>query len=442
MSTLAERLRDLADDHAPHDLSADDLWGRGRRRQRRRTVGAVALTVLLVAGVVGAGSQLLPSSQREVGPSRGEVTLPLPDRIQAPSGWTSGTDDGPVGPLVAVLGAERQQLWGSGTTGLAGLSATGAYRFLDLPGYPDTTSAVALSADGRRLAYGYDGPVSGEPGGTGDEALAGIAVYDTVTGAVRRHDVRAPHGITVDDLAWVGDDTLLANYGLFDGPAVVDDDDSSTSSGTLAPTLVWDLGLSGEPSSVASGETVGLTEATPAGDRLVEVTGRRVHLVDDSGQVTPGPRLPVAAEESRVVVSPDGARIAWIEDLQPNVSDGRPRSVLVADLADPAGTLQRLDHVDNQVLGWRDDDHVLTAGSDGRWSSVGLDGSVTEVARTPVEQDGPGVVLADDALRGPVLDAPDPEWILDPRLPLAGVLLALLAGLALAVGRWRRARLR
>jgi hypothetical protein len=128
----------------------------------------------------------------------------LPDRVYTPGPWVPGTGGaGPVGPLVAVVGGQRKSWWGW-EQGLAGVSVrTGEYRFLDLPGYSPSVegnAAPALSADGRWLAYWIGGQ-----GRFRRVVATGVAVYDTITGAVATHDLPSPQGATARGAAWAGD---------------------------------------------------------------------------------------------------------------------------------------------------------------------------------------------------------------------------------------------
>lgn len=150
MTTLHDRLADLAAD-APAGQAEPDLWDRGRRlvRRRRDTQVIAGATAALVAAL---GIGWWQQSPGPVAPASAEAELRLPDRFYEPGGWLPGTgDSGPIGPLAAVLGAERSS-WTGGDYGVVGISgATGDYRFLDLPDdavTDSTTPDVALSPDG------------------------------------------------------------------------------------------------------------------------------------------------------------------------------------------------------------------------------------------------------------------------------------------------------
>ena len=208
--TLTRRLHDLADEGSPDAgtgfggvprADGGDLWARGRRRQRRQRLAAGALSLLLVLGLGSLTTAVVTSAREGVAPAEAGAVLGLPDRLYTPSVWLDDTGGrGPLGPLVAVLGAERRSLGAGASPGIVGVSATGEYAFLDLP---DRTTndelgvPPALSADGRFVAY----PSSDPGGGPGSDWVTGVSVYDSVSGDVERRDLRGDLGRTTDGLA-------------------------------------------------------------------------------------------------------------------------------------------------------------------------------------------------------------------------------------------------
>ena len=153
MDTLHDRLSALAD-HAPRGgAPAAELWTRGTRAHRRR-VAAFAAAVLVV-GVVGTGigvrivdrgahrSAPAPAGPVHVGlPIRYPVVERLPDLGVAPGPLTAVWVDGAAGRAPEVVGLVA----GTGAFGTLGI---------DVSFNPDDASdvAVALSPDGRRIAY-------------------------------------------------------------------------------------------------------------------------------------------------------------------------------------------------------------------------------------------------------------------------------------------------
>src|SRR4051812_8665492 len=108
MTTLHDRLADLADD-APPGGPAPDLWERGRRYHRQRRVGTLAIAgAACVALVAIAGLSWQQSGGLPEPAAPPSVERALPDRLWTPSPWLPGTDEaGPLGPLAAVVGADR-----------------------------------------------------------------------------------------------------------------------------------------------------------------------------------------------------------------------------------------------------------------------------------------------------------------------------------------------
>ncbi|WP_182526471.1 hypothetical protein [Nocardioides dongkuii] len=443
MSTLHDRLAELADDASPAPGEARDpgnLWDRGRRYGRRRRGAAAALVVaVLLVLAAGAGSwwQVRPAG---IDPAGGPASLRLPERLYTPSGWTPGTDGtGPVGPLVAVVGAERSGWTGSGF-GLAGVTGSGEYAFLDLPGWRDDVSldgeTVALSPDGRRLAYWY-----AEPGEDEDvDVASGVAVYDTVTGKTVRHDVEAPLGVTPQSLGWSGETLWVPVWEHENAP------DLGSSVSRFHHVLRWDVG-SGEAVEDGPRALLSLDGATTWGDRLVVQRGRTVRSVTADGEVTSLARLVGRTDGGAVAVSPGGTRLATLGDADPRgESSVRPQQVVVAPVPARSGADVRPAPVGSEpvdaIVGWRDDEHVVTL----RYASTGAvyetvdvrTGEHRELVRLPAENVSPGTLVAAEALRAPLVDAPSPPERLDPRLVAAGgVGLALLVGVV-ALRLWRR----
>ncbi len=309
MTTIHDRLDDLAED-APRDLPATDLWARGRRRRRRQRVASGVLAVLLVLAV-GSLSTLAIGTARTPGPGRrrtdGRCPGPAPT-ARRPRARTPGTDDtGPIGPLSAVVGAERRtSFWGGTTIDLAGVSR-GGYSFLDLPGRARDVplqDPVALSADGRYLAYLLAGaPPAGGDGAVGDRVV-GVAVYDTVSGEVLQHRVDSEMGLDVSGLDWAGS-TLLVQFGVYTEIT------PSTSTSVGGRLLRWDLDTRQVTERATTEDAI--FDASAVGERSIMVSGRQVSFVDATGAVSDGPRLDVRPEGG-VVASPDGSLLAALRD--------------------------------------------------------------------------------------------------------------------------------
>ena len=148
MTTLEDRLADLADD-APAGEATPGLWERGLSLHRRRRRGTIAIAAAAVVALSVLGVASWRMADADPAPAEPGSDLRLPDRFFTPSKWLPGTDDeGPIGPLVAVAATERA----GAAYGMAAVSTTGEYRFLDLPSRAvDNTGGsaeVSLSADG------------------------------------------------------------------------------------------------------------------------------------------------------------------------------------------------------------------------------------------------------------------------------------------------------
>jgi hypothetical protein len=211
---LPERLRELADD-APATLPATGLWQSGRRRHRRRVVVGVALVGAVVSLAAGLGYGDWRSRQPEpVSPPVGSSgSMAVPDRLFNPSPWLPTTRA--PGRLVAVMSATRDHFpFGSDRNALAGVVAgSQTYRFLDLPGQAPENTDVALSPDGRSLAY-WVTQAEGEPVG----AVVGVAVLDLTTGTVERHLVPTRHGLAPMSLSWPDSRTVAMVSDHFTSP--------------------------------------------------------------------------------------------------------------------------------------------------------------------------------------------------------------------------------
>lgn len=426
MTTLHDRLDDLASDApAPSAAYAGELWVRGRRRRRRQRAASAIVTaaaVAVVAGVVGTGSwwQSAPEPQ----PWATGEELRLPDDFFTPSPWLPSTSDqGEIGPLVAVLAGERGALLSGDRPALVGVAAaTGEYRLLDLPYEPALWTSTALSPDGRHLAYWFlrEDTVQAEEGmGT----AAGWAVYDTVTGTVHVEEPDAPYGIGPDALVW-SDGLLWVGHTRWDSP--------EQSSGTVQPVRVW-AAESGETTSLS--RDLDLQGATADGSDLVVAGAGQIVTLGLAGDR----RSPVdRALTGPVVRGPDGRYAGLLDEDGGNVCCQADYPVVVVEdgTARPVPGGARA----SEVLAWRDESHVavlqaVPGGDTPRYVAIDVHTGEREVLGTFEEYVGwfwP--VVARDAWAAPVYDAREPDWPAGPWPWVRGGLLVLLgAGLL-----WRR----
>jgi hypothetical protein len=423
MTTLEDRLAALADD-APQAEVSPGLWERGLRlhRRRRRGTVAVAAAALVALSALGVASWRL--ADVDPAPAAPGDGLPLPDEFFNPSEFLPGTaDDGPIGPLVGIVGAERA---GSEFPGLAGVSTTGEYRFLDLPSYAiDATYGFpvsALSADGRRVAYWY-----------GDDAsVDGVAVYDTTSGHVDRLPIESDYGLAIEALLWSGDQLW------FD---VWRNDDATGNSSTGVGSRVWDLGTG---DVIERSGLTDLEEAAPFGDGLVSSSARRLRFFEPtSARLSRVVRMDRSVQGSAAFAA-DGVRFAAIEDnAGPGVSGDAPAAILTGRLrGDGDVRMTAVPGVEaNELLAWRDASHVVVLtynDNDPFYYSVDVRTGEAERLSAPSPINWwPGVGVALDAWAGPVFDAPEPPSPMNPRLRAGlGLAIVVAAGLGLLV--WRR----
>jgi hypothetical protein len=425
-TSLHDRLADLATD-APPGGPAPDLWARGRRYHRRRRAGTALIAGLAVVllGVLGTTSWQRSSGEPvPAGPTDG---LRLPDRFYDPSGHLPGTDDeGPIGPLVAVVGGERADWRGRDTMAIAGVSGTtGEYRYLDIPDRMTPESPVQ-SADGRWLAYWY---------GVG-ERVEGVAVYDTVSGEVDRLAISSDLGLMPDRLLWVGDE-LWFQIWRYDANG-----HSTSASGTY---VRWEPATGKHREVKRTSAADSMLAGEVAGGALVSGAGHRLRVWDvPPAGVGHDLRTDVKVQEG-ALMSPDQGRIAAIADPnRPGFSTDEAGQLLVLTVADAghlASTLVPRQKA-NELLGWRDRTHVVVVDYDhpGFWS-VDVETGERERLTSPAPSGwDPGTLVARDAWAAPRYHAPEPAHPLPPLLVgglTTGIVLAGLGGLV-----WWRRRVR
>lgn len=451
MSPLEEQLSRLADD-APPATPDPGLWDCGRRWQRRRRGGTTLVAVAAVLALVAIGALSWQRAQPPVAvPPSGQPGLP--DRVFEPSPWLPGTEgDGPLGPIAVIMGAERRG-WGGATSGTVAVSATtGDYRFLDLPGAVDAALAEpVLSPDGAHIAYWLTGTTEESPN-TDSGPLVGVAVYDTVTGGVRRHLIPTAHGVRDYALAWADAETLVLGYGQLkggDGDPLMDQGFS-----LLGPTLVWrieepepvalDVDEDARIEDVGPGYAVLAATAKDRAYRIVDLDGtdlrQRFALVDDTS--TPpvlgagGQRIAVVSGEAPGDLSGANPNVVLVGTIYPGGGVGPPRSVRLRPVPGSGRTFA--------VLGWADDHRVVLvqrAGRDKRPEfavDVNLvdvrDGTSTRLVEFPGQDAGQ---LATDLVTEARLPGREPPRPLDPRVAVgssAAVVMVAVIGLV----AWRR----
>lgn len=432
MTTLHDRLADLADD-APPGGPAPDLWDRGRRIARQRRVGTAVIVCAVVLGLVAIGTLDWRRSAPEPAPTNGSVGLP--DRVFDPSPWLPTTSR--PGQLVAIDGAERGSWTGMDLT-LVGISATtGEYAFLDLPDADGGTGRAELAPDGRHIAYWLTGETTGTPN-SDSGPITGVAVYDTETGEVTRHWISTAHGLSPDFLAWADADTVVYSAGQ-----IVGGDDASgmdQASSWPGAVLAWSLGSQPRPVPGVDDEWESLEGAAhgrilvstvDSGSTLVDLAGRsgarRFHLPGADGS---------AFGLHVVALDASGERVAYV------------RSNSLPMLAGPVGALRPVPGTRGSrktygILDWLDSDTVAVLRSEGDLGigQAGIyrmsvsTGEAHAMVRSVTED--ASWQFATDLLAAPSVHAKQPPSPLDPRKAVGwGALVVLLGGAVLL--SWRR----
>jgi hypothetical protein len=204
MSTLHDRLAELADDAPTGGTPAAELWARGKRTHRVRVAGLAA--ALLVVGAVGTGIGVRLAEGADRRSDREPVgTLGIALPIEYPVGAKLPDLGRTPGPLAAVWLVPRPDGRAPGLVGL--VAETGRFGTLpiDLRSNPDDPenpvpspeTTFELSPDGRRIAYA---PYPAE----------NLVVRDLVSG---EEDVSAfPFGIRGVD-GWVDSAHLFGRVG-------------------------------------------------------------------------------------------------------------------------------------------------------------------------------------------------------------------------------------
>lgn len=211
---------------APRAAVPGDVWARGRRARRRDrvVVGGALLSVLLVLGglgwVLGAPSRDEASPVSPRGAAVPSVIYPVPQRLASgldgpDPAWNEkvAETDLQVGQAsVAFASSEYQSL------PVIVTAADGAYHLIRLPGwvgaslagYQTSTPPLALSPDGRQLAWGWYDPSSFGR----DTVSAGVRIADLESGRVRSILLSGGRGVAVASLGWSPESRWLVWQGM------------------------------------------------------------------------------------------------------------------------------------------------------------------------------------------------------------------------------------
>ncbi|MEZ5095255.1 MAG: hypothetical protein R2731_03540 [Nocardioides sp.] len=358
MSELERQLRDrlagLAE-AASDAVPPRGLWAVEQRRRaeiRRFTVLVAAAALALVGLLLGAAWRVA----QPPAPATTRSEVGLPDRLYDPSRWLRTAPGAELGQLVAIQTASQGGWWGGRPGVVAVSAATGEYAFLDLPDL--AAGDVALSPDGRAVAYWTMGTPSGPPHrDDGGDTITGVAVLDTATGEVHRWEVPTEHGLGPQALTFVSGDSLWISYSQYLGG--VGDPESQQFSSQGQPVRLWRF-----RSSVP--QVLGLP-AGVSGDIVAARNGRawvEGRLVDLTAEANPRSRRLSAMGGGagmggvpRAGLSADGRWLATLGGA--SLPDRLPNGVVLYDL-------------DSRRRGGRccGPGHVLT-GSTGTWGVLG-----------------------------------------------------------------------
>ena len=432
---LHERLAGLAS-VTPATSPPPDLWPRGVRRRRVVAAGRTAVVAVLVL-MVGLGGWAWHQT-RPVEPADTHGTPHLPDGFYTPRPWLPSFD-GPPGPLVAVGVAERKSLFHTTEAVYGVIASDSRYGFLALP--PDVVVSrdvpsevsPAPSPDGRHVALWTAGASSGDPNTDQVGAtITGVAVYDTVTGALRRHPIATRHGIVPSDLVWSDDQTLVLAYGQAEAG---DHGNIDARSGSTDNALyTWRPSSDAEPTRVGR-DYVDTTTRAGSGRLIVSVTDRRVAVYGTGAgtrhvySLSHAVRAAVLAGDHRSLVTDDGGggRHLWT-GLLPAHAIGRSR----VDLRRVPIAGIPLD-----IIGWSDLTHVVlmenapARSGDYRARVVSVDvrtGVESVLVHSSASESGPlgGAQLAVGLLGAPSSSGVGPPNPMDRRWLLGGSLAVLL----------------
>lgn len=456
---LKERLAEVASEVADVRPPAG-LWDREvrRRTRARRDTVVVALAAVLAVAALLTGSW---HAARQPAPATPTEQTVMPDRIFDVSPWLQGTDGGgELGRLVGIEITDRGG-WLHQRPGVVGLSATtGEYRFLDLPDLADPQgNPPAMAPDGRHVAYWTTGATTDTPTERGKPQVAGLAVYDTTTGEVRRAPITTAHGLWAETLFFSDGSTLIADF--LQSRGGYDDSENDQSSADHEMAVVWRLD---QPSPVETPALAALGWSQPAaragrfltgaldgsdGYVLVDLTDGGIAQRGISGPRTDGGSVGLGADDA---LSEDGRWLATVGG--PTLAEKTPNRVTVYDLTPgpdccgPGRVVKGSSHT-WRVIAWLDDDRLLIhqqldakSRLESHAAFVAVDvrtGDSRVVTRFPHGgAAGANWLWAVDLLDSPSAAGIEPPHPWDRRVTTAGI--ALIVGAAFWLIRQRRRR--
>jgi roadblock/LC7 domain-containing protein len=193
---LRTRMHRVADDVTPLPVS-DNLWRRGQTA-RHRGQALVVAAVLVALASVGGGVALWSAPDREVRTASTEVPEggAIPSRIEDIPDDLASTSD-------LALGRSSAAFVSSSGDVVVITAKDGVPHRLALPGWVADQRTVALSPDGRRLAWHQ----------RADDTSATIAVLDLVSGRTSSFPVAPDPYLRLRELSWSPDSSWIAWIG-------------------------------------------------------------------------------------------------------------------------------------------------------------------------------------------------------------------------------------
>ncbi|MFL6174537.1 MAG: hypothetical protein ACJ716_16735 [Marmoricola sp.] len=451
MTELGTALRELAERQQPvAGLDPGDLWSQGRQRvRRRRAIGAAVAAVVVAA--VGLGAVLVPKPA--VVMPAGQVHKPAyPERIYPASRWLASTENRPLGQLAVVIPSYR-----GNTSSVYAISATtGEYRYLDLPDWVAGSHAT-LAPDGKHLAYWTTGRTTKtpypdpmlSPVGKGN-AIAGLAIYDTVTGKVQRTPLTTAHGMSDEPVYWVNNATVwFGDWRLQDKHSAKMVRSLAIGVGRPEPARIRDSALAGTSGQLNSNGSFSLsTDGQQTWEQGAAPGSIDPGFFEGAPAVRLPERLPEKHAEGPVTydyVATAGTRVVVVVDSTPSMTS----PVLVGDIGKD-GVVKTLDFVgdrfqDANVVGWRDASTLLAYGRDRHGAILAAinvqTGKLTVLSRS-VSGSSPDMSVAREVLAQGLVTGRRPPEPMDPRVRnglIAGGGLVLAGAVLVLVRRRRRA---
>jgi hypothetical protein len=220
---MSQELRDLmvrTAESAPTVRVDPGTWRAARRaRRRERIVAPLAAAVALVgiAAVAWPGPSALLGADR-ADPVAGALEPAMPSRVYTVPDHLDGLSAVDRMPQegTRAIGVTAVAFTTLGYAPYAVSAVDGTYHLLDLPGYDVMAGfrfedgSLALSPDGRRLAYTWNNAEAQGDGAEDRYVPSGVRIVDLTTGEVESHQEREGYGVFSHGLSWSPNGRYLA----------------------------------------------------------------------------------------------------------------------------------------------------------------------------------------------------------------------------------------